>query len=354
MQGTIDQQHMKRCLDLASRGLGYVQPNPLVGCVIARGLQTLAEGYHTRFGAAHAEIEALQNLSDNFEPEACTLYVNLEPCCHSGKTPPCTDAILSSGIKRIVVGCTDPNPLVSGGGLKILRDHQLEVVVGVLESECHELNRRFETFQVQKRPYVILKWAQTSDGFIARDDLTSKWISSEESRLLVHRWRHEEAAILVGSRTAKIDNPQLSVRHLKGINPVRMVIDRKRRLPKQLKIFDTSIPTFVLCDSAGTTQTNLDFLVCDFEKPLAPQVLAHCYKLGLSSLIVEGGSTTLQHFIDSQCWDEARVFVSPRQFGSGIMAPNLRQKDTGGQHIGGDELLVYRRRNYQAAVTTEN
>ena len=244
---SLRETYMKRCLDLAMLGLGDTAPNPMVGAVIVHNDTIIGEGFHEKFGSSHAEINALNSVTDRTLLKDSALYVNLEPCSHTGKTPPCADSIIEYGIPEVVTGMADPNPLVAGKGLRKLMDAGVKVINGVLGDQCFELNRRFVTFHVRKRPYIILKWAQTSDNFIdvlrdQPDIQQPTWISNEISRMVVHKWRSEEQAILVGTRTAQMDNPRLNVREWPGKSPVRLVIDRNLKLPKSLNLFDNRSP----------------------------------------------------------------------------------------------------------------
>jgi diaminohydroxyphosphoribosylaminopyrimidine deaminase / 5-amino-6-(5-phosphoribosylamino)uracil reductase len=319
---TPDEQFMKRTFELALNGVGAVSPNPRVGCVIVHDGKIVGEGWHQKYGEAHAEINAIQSMSDPSVLNDCTVYVNLEPCSHMGKTPPCADKLIQQRVKKVVVSTLDTNPMVGGNGLKKLRDAGIEVVLGVLEKQGRELNKRFFTFVEKKRPYVILKWAQTSDGFIARPNHESKWISNEHSRQLVHQWRSEEDAALVGTQTAAYDNPALTVREWSGRNPVRIVIDRFLRLPESLQLFDRTEKTICYNLLKHEEHTNL-VLVRLPEEDFIDQLILDIYKRNIQSAIVEGGAQTLQSFIEKNLWDEARVFTSTRCFGHGISAPSI-------------------------------
>src|ERR1019366_6213146 len=264
---TQDEQYMKRCLDLAIKGLGHVAPNPLVGCVIVDEGKIIGEGYHQKFGEAHAEVNAVNAVPDelNHRLPHSTLYVNLEPCSHFGKTPPCADMIVSHKIKRVVIGSFDPNLQVNGQGIQKLKDAGIEVSTGVLEEESDFLNRRFMTFHRQHRPYIILKWAKSVDDFMAPDESKQVWLTGDESKKLVHQWRSEEQAILVGKRTVEIDDPQLTVRLVKGKNPVRLVIDRTLSLPVSQKIFRPDARLFLYNEVESYYDDWLNFVKLDFE-----------------------------------------------------------------------------------------
>jgi len=323
MTPDYDQIHMAQCIEMAKDRLGYVSPNPMVGSLIAQNGEVLACGVHRTFGADHAEVAALKNLSPDSSPEGLTLYVNLEPCCHFGKTPPCTEAIIKSGIKRVVVGCIDPFAKVSGAGIDQLRAAGIKVTLGVLEEESRELNRRFFTFHQKRRPYIVLKWAETADHFIARPDGSSRWISCWDSRKLTHQWRSEEDAIMVGTRTALIDNPQLSVRHTTGKNPLRLVIDKQLSLSQHANLLDQSVPTIVFNTVKDQTLNNLEYCMLDSARPILAQVITRLFDREIQSLLVEGGAATHRSFLEEDLWDEIRSFRSKEEFNEGISAPHL-------------------------------
>lgn len=327
-------------MELALLGKGYVSPNPLVGCVVVHNDKIIGEGWHQKYGDAHAEVNALEAVTDKSKLKESTLYVNLEPCAHFGKTPPCADLLVASRVQRVVISNVDPNPLVDGGGIRRLREAGIEVTTGVLEKEGHELNKRFFTFMMQKRPYIILKWAQTADGFIAKENFRSKWISNGYSRRLVHKWRAEEDAVLAGTRTVFHDNPQLNVRDWSGRNPIRVVIDRFLKLSKNLHVFDRSQPTLVYNLIKHEEHANLVLIRLDEEK-FIQQLTSDLYKRNIQSLVVEGGAQTLQLFIDGGLWDEARVFTAPKTFMKGIAAPMLHGALVSSEAIGEDKLEVY-------------
>lgn len=327
-------------MELALLGKGYVSPNPLVGCVVVHNDKIIGEGWHQKYGDAHAEVNALEAVTDKSKLKESTLYVNLEPCAHFGKTPPCADLLVASRVQRVVISNVDPNPLVDGGGIRRLREAGIEVTTGVLEKEGHELNKRFFTFMMQKRPYIILKWAQTADGFIAKENFRSKWISNGYSRRLVHKWRAEEDAVLAGTRTVFHDNPQLNVRDWSGRNPIRVVIDRFLKLSKNLHVFDRSQPTLVYNLIKHEEHANLVLIRLDEEK-FIQQLTSDLYKRNIQSLVVEGGAQTLQLFIDGGLWDEARVFTAPKTFMKGIAAPMLHGALVSSEAIGEDKLEVF-------------
>jgi diaminohydroxyphosphoribosylaminopyrimidine deaminase / 5-amino-6-(5-phosphoribosylamino)uracil reductase len=337
---SIDEMYMHRALQLAHLGRGNVSPNPLVGCVIVHDARIIGEGWHKQFGGPHAEVHAINEVADKSLLSGSTLYVNLEPCSHFGKTPPCADLLIHHKLRKVVIANLDSNPLVAGNGIKKLREAGIEVVTGILSNEGREMNKRFFTFMEKKRPYVILKWAQTADGFIARENLESKWISNEFSRQLVHRWRSEEDAILVGARTAAHDNPSLTVREWSGRNPVRVVLDRFLKLDDKLNIFDRSQKTVCYNLMKHEDFGKLALIRVDENNFLA-HVMAHLYESKIQSLIVEGGAATLSSFIENGWWDEARVFVSQRGFQKGIAAPLLPGKIISQENIRNDVLHIY-------------
>ena len=331
---------MRRALELAGHGLGTVSPNPMVGCVLVNQDKIIGEGWHQTYGGAHAEVNAINAVHDKSALSKSTLYVNLEPCSHHGKTPPCADLIISSGIKHVVVANQDPNPLVAGQGISKLRNAGIEVLEGVLKDQGDLLNKRFFTFHQKKRPYIILKWAETSDGFIARPNHDSKWISNEHSRQLVHKYRAEEDAIMVGRKTAKYDNPELTVRLWSGTNPVRIVIDPELSLDNRIKLYDGSVPTLCYNRIKNVTSENLE-LVKIPKEGIIPFILNDLYQRNIQSLLVEGGATLLNSFILPGYWDEARVFVAAKKFEKGVKAPFMKIDPRHQRLIDQDELNIY-------------
>jgi len=320
------EKYMNRCLELARRGQGHTAPNPMVGCVIVHQDCIIGEGYHSFFGGPHAEVNAIKLVKDAGNLKDSTLYVNLEPCTHFGKTPPCTRLIIDTGIPKIVIGVTDPNSAVSGEGIKQLSDSGCEVITDCLRDESIDLNRRFFTFHLKKRPYIILKWAQTRDGFIdklRRDQENDKinWITDETSRTLVHKWRAEEQAILIGSVTAIKDNPRLTTRAWPGDNPLRLVIDRKGKLPEHLHILDGSVRTVVFTNVMKPQRTNLQYVELNQNEEVIPAILKYLYNNDIQSLMVEGGKLLINEFLIHRLWDEARIFTGNKTFGQGIPAP---------------------------------
>lgn len=339
---TPDELLIQRTFDLARLGAGAVSPNPQVGCVIVKDGEVIGEGWHRNYGEAHAEVNAVVSVSDKSLLSGSTVYVNLEPCSHHGKTPPCSDMLIQHKVKKVVISNLDTNPLVGGEGIKKLKEAGINVVTGVLEKEGRELNMRFFTFHEKQRPYIVLKWAQTADGFIAHSNYDSKWISNDFSRQLVHKWRSEEDAVLVGTKTAALDNPMLNVREWSGRNPVRLVIDRFLRLSDNLNLFDKSVPTIFFNLLKHEERTNLKLVRLD-EKDFIRQLLTYLHKEKIQSLLVEGGSQTLSFFIQAGLWDEARIFTSPRSFYKGIKGPAHQGDLVSGEQISTDLLQVYHR-----------
>ncbi|MBX2827882.1 MAG: bifunctional diaminohydroxyphosphoribosylaminopyrimidine deaminase/5-amino-6-(5-phosphoribosylamino)uracil reductase RibD [Flavobacteriaceae bacterium] len=323
---TSDERFMHRCLQLAKNGLGTTYPNPLVGCVIVHDEKIIGEGWHQKAGAPHAEVHAVRSVENTNLLNESTIYVSLEPCSHFGKTPPCSDLIIEKGIKKVVIGSTDPNPKVAGKGIQKLKAAGCEVITGILEQKCHELNKRFFTFHSKNRPYILLKWAQSRDGFLAplkRDQREPVWITNEYARQWVHKMRSEEQAILVGTQTVLDDDPTLTTRSWNGTSPTRIILDRQLRIPTEAKVFQGETPTVIINEQKEGQQGHLNYMKMDFSEALASQICSKLRQLGLQSLIVEGGAQTLQTFIDSGFWDEAWVFKGHLKFGEGLKAPIL-------------------------------
>lgn len=317
---------MQRAIELAKQGLGSVAPNPMVGCVIVKHDKIIAEGYHQQYGGLHAEPNAMRLLSDEELSEA-SLYVSLEPCSHFGKTPPCADLIIDKKIKEVFIGSLDTNPLVSGKGVQKLKDAGIKVEYGILEKECRELNKRFFTFHEKKRPYIILKWAQTADGFISRWPLPQNkddnWITCNESKKMVHQWRSLEQAILIGYNTLVNDNPSLTTRLVKGKNPTRLVMCRDIPFLQDYQVFSNEAKTVLFNTVKDDHFHSVDFVKVDWQNKIN-QILDYCFKNNISSLIVEGGTNTIYQFLNTNVWDEARVFVNPNlNFANGIQAPEF-------------------------------
>ena len=331
---------MKKCLELAKKGMGYVSPNPMVGCVVVFNDQIIGEGYHQEYGTSHAEVNAIENVKDKSLLKKSTLYVNLEPCAHFGKTPPCTNLIIESEIPKVVIGCIDSYSEVSGKGIEEMQNTGIEVIVGVLEKESRELNKRFFTFHEKKRPYVILKWAESKDGFIGPLNQNKPfWMTSSESKKLVHKWRAEEEAILVGRITAKKDNPSLTVREVAGSNPIRIIIDKNLKLSSDLNLFNSEAKTIIFNTiKSEETDTN-QFVKIDFNY-LIENILEELHKQNIQSVIIEGGSTTLQSFVDANIWDEARIFTANKLFSQGLKTPIIEGEIILEEEIGTDTLEI--------------
>jgi len=319
---------MFRCLELANLAAGKVAPNPMVGAVLVNNEKIIGEGYHQKFGEAHAEVNCINSVrkEDKNLVEKSTLYVSLEPCSHFGKTPPCTDLIIKNKIPKVVIGCKDVFKEVDGKGIRKLQEAGIEVITGVLEKECRELNKRFFTFHLEQRPYIILKWAQTADLKISSGTDNRLLISNEYSNRLVHKWRSEEASVLVGTNTAVNDDPELTTRLWIGPSPVRMIVDMDLRLPSWLKIFNQQVRTIVFNKIKHEESGNLMYYQVTEDVPLVHQVVNALYYLNIQSLIVEGGAKLLQSFIDEDIWDEARIITSTKMIaGIGLPAPQFNK-----------------------------
>lgn len=337
-----DEKYMQRCIELALMAGGNAAPNPLVGSIVVHNNIIIGEGYHESYGQAHAEVNAINSVKDKSLLKDSVLYVTLEPCSHHGKTPPCCERIVNEGIKKVVVGTIDTSAKVNGKGLDFLKNHGVDVRILALENECRFLNRRFFTFHEKKRPYIILKWAQSADGFIAPEkSLQPMKISNDISHTLSHRWRTEEAAIMVGTNTALTDNPQLTPRSWQGHHPVRLVIDRHLRIPENFHLHDSSVKTFIYNEVKNQNIHQNHFIKIDFDKNILPQVCDHLYNESINSVIVEGGSILLNSFIKQQLWDEARVFTSEIILNSGIHSPAISLPAVQTEMSGNDLLSVY-------------
>lgn len=331
MQGEIDIKYMNRCLELASKAEGMTYPNPLVGSVIVHEGKIIGEGYHLRAGGPHAEVVAIGSVKNRSLLPASTLYVNLEPCSHFGKTPPCADLIISEKIPQVVIGTIDTSDKVSGRGAGRLREAGLEVITGIAGEECRRINRRFFTFHEKKRPYITLKWAESSDGFIDtnRPPGTSaepNWVTGKPERILVHRWRAAEQAILAGAGTIRSDNPKLNVREWQGNNPVRLILSGSGILPDHLALYDTIGSNVIFTYYPGSGYHNAVVVKLNSQEPAAVQISDHLFRWGIQSLFIEGGAMTLSHFIDSGLWDEARIFRGKKEFRAGVKAPEIAGK----------------------------
>jgi len=343
----MNEIYMQRCLELAKAGEGRTAPNPMVGSVIVCEGRIIGEGFHTRCGMPHAEVNAINSVKDKELLKKSTLYVNLEPCSHFGKTPPCSDLIISNSIPQVVIGTIDPFSLVAGRGIEKLKSAGCLVETGVLENECREMNRRFFTFHEKKRPYIILKWAQTSDGFIdaiRKDKLNGqpRWITNETARIAVHKQRATEQAIFIGTETAIADNPSLTLRDWYGNQPVRIIPDLHGRLPLSLSIFDGSCPTVILT-SENSEKDYPNSMVVTCEGNLLNTLTEFLYKNEIQSLIVEGGAKTLSGFIKEGLWDEAHVYVGDIEFKKGVKAPEFRYQPVKTESINNSILNIYRK-----------
>lgn len=341
---------MKRCIEIAQNGIGNTYPNPMVGAVLVNNNKIIGEGYHHKYGEAHAEANAIHAVKDKHLLKDSTLYVNLEPCAHYGNTPPCSELIVKTGIPRVVIGTRDTSGKVSGKGIEILKKGGCQVEEGILEDECREINKRFFTYQEAKRPYVILKWAQTMDGFIDKlrkpdDPIQPNWITNQLSKRVVHKWRAEEDAILVGSVTTLKDNPRLNVREWSGVDPLRLVLDKNFDIDDSYTLINDPGRTVVFIGKKAAQKefskndTNTEIKQIDFSKNVISQVLGYLYKNKISSLIVEGGTFTINQFINQDLWDEARVFVGDKFFHEGIKAPDFPK--TNAKKVDFEETRLY-------------
>jgi len=342
----IHEKYLNHCLTLAQKGLGRVAPNPMVGCVIVYKDKIIGEGYHREYGSSHAEVNAINSVKNRKHLKGATLYVNLEPCSHFGKTPPCADLIISKGFKYVVIGTLDPNPLVSGRGLKKLVSAGCDVKIGILENKCRELNKRFFTFYERQRPYIVLKWAHTSDKVIGIKNYKLN-ITSEEANKHVHKWRSEEQAILVGTNTALTDNPRLTVRKVKGNNPVRVLIDRQLKVPVSFHLLNGSVPTIVFTSKNKKSRTNLEYITLNFKKDILKQMMHELYQKNIQSIMIEGGAKILNLFIQNNLWDEARIFSGKKSLRDiagkkmkGVPAPVIAGRVTGYKKMGDDQVLI--------------
>lgn len=329
----IHEKYINRCIEIAKNGLGTTRPNPMVGCVIVRNDQVIGEGFTSPYGGPHAEVNAINSVKDEYLLRESTLYVTLEPCSHFGKTPPCSDLIIDKGIPQVVIGTIDTHSKVAGKGIEKLMRAGCDVVVGVLEKECQEHHKRFFTFHNKKRPYIILKWAQSADGFLSpseKDEKKPVWITNSYSRQLVHKWRTEEHAILVGYNTVIEDNPSLTARDWKGLNPIRVVLDKFNSLEKSFDIFNNDANTIIVSDK------DIDF----YKKPIE-QLVQLLFQKEIQSIIIEGGCKTLQMFIDEGLWDEARIFIGQNSFANGTLAPQFTGSLISEHKILGDTLKIF-------------
>ncbi|PST83041.1 bifunctional diaminohydroxyphosphoribosylaminopyrimidine deaminase/5-amino-6-(5-phosphoribosylamino)uracil reductase RibD [Pedobacter yulinensis] len=344
------QTYMTRCLELALKGAGNVSPNPLVGCVIVAGDAIIGEGYHHAFGQAHAEVNAVRSVLEKFGEEQgnqllreATVYVNLEPCAHFGKTPPCADLLVRHGVKAVLIGNRDPFEAVNGKGIEKLQQAGIQVQWGIEEGACTWLNRRFFTRIRRQRPYIILKWAQTANGLFAPRDGAQRWITGREAKRLVHQWRAEEDAVLVGKGTALADRPLLTVRETAGRNPVRILVDRQLGVPATNPIMNTEARTLILNENKTDVEANLHYIAMEDMQFYLPQKIAYqLYLMDIQSVIIEGGIQILNLFIEAGLWDEARVFTGPQSWEAGLEAPHLQGRLLEQLEVGADELNIYK------------
>ncbi|MEJ7737333.1 MAG: bifunctional diaminohydroxyphosphoribosylaminopyrimidine deaminase/5-amino-6-(5-phosphoribosylamino)uracil reductase RibD [Chitinophagaceae bacterium] len=346
---TNDSAIMHRCIELAGLAAGFTAPNPMVGAVLVHEDKIIGEGYHHVYGEAHAEVNCIKDAEARYGPgptsgmlAKSTLYVSLEPCAHFGKTPPCADLIIERNIPEVVIGCRDPFEEVNGKGTEKLKAAGIQVRSGVLEQECQILNKRFFTFHTRQRPFIILKWAQSADGKIAGHDRARFYISNEITNRLVHKWRSEEAGILVGTHTARVDDPLLTNRLWTGKNPVRLVIDMFLRLPASLQVFNDSARTIIFNALKHEETPQLLYYQVTGEGSLINQIVHALFKLNILSILVEGGANTIQQFIDEDLWDEIRIITNQTlQIGHGIDAPRLGKTSLAGiTNLGSDTIRI--------------
>lgn len=347
---TNHEKYMKRCIELAKLAFGNAAPNPMVGSVIVHNDRIIGEGYHKKCGLAHAEVNAINSVKNKELLSSSTLYVNLEPCAHHGKTPPCSDLIVAKGIPNVVIGCVDIFAKVAGKGIEKLRKAGCNVTVGVLEQESIDLNKRFFTFHSKKRPYIILKWAETLDGFIdidrrGKNPIEPYWISNKLSKKLVHKWRTQEDAFMIGTNTAINDNPQLTVREWHGRNPIRVVLDNKLRLPANLKLFDKQATTIVFNSLKNESYENVEYIKISFDNNMLNELISKLYTFDIQSVVIEGGRELLDSFIQKKLWDEARVFIGNKYFIKGTKAPKFSEIPDNVEMVGDSKLRHYFKAN---------
>jgi diaminohydroxyphosphoribosylaminopyrimidine deaminase/5-amino-6-(5-phosphoribosylamino)uracil reductase len=346
MKETEDIKFMRRCLELAAKAEGMTYPNPMVGSVIVYEGNIVGEGYHLRSGESHAEVIAINSVPDKSILRHSTLYVNLEPCSHVGKTPPCADFIISNHIPRIVIGATDTSGKVSGRGIKKLQDSGCEVITGILDAECRRVNRRFFTFHENRRPYIILKWAQSADGYldIKRDDFHKTeptWISGKPERVLVHKWRAAEQAILVGAGTIRADNPRLNVREWKGADPIKLILSSSGSFSSKLTDNDPESKIIVFTHNPEARISGAKMFVLQEKRASSLQICEYLYSLDIQSVFIEGGAEVLGHFISTGLWDEARIFKGIDLFIEGVKAPMVSGSFFSRTVFSGSSLEIY-------------
>lgn len=341
----IHEKYIKRCITLAKNGKGLTYPNPMVGCVIVHNNKIIGEGWHKKAGEPHAEVNAINMVKDVSLLSKSTIYVSLEPCSHFGKTPPCANLIVSKKIKKVVIGTIDFNAKVLGKGIRYLKENGCNVTVGVLENECKELNKRFFTYHLKKRPFIILKWAQTTSGYISNKNNKEQkpfWISNPYSKQLVHKQRATEQAILVGKNTVTTDNPKLTTRLWFGNNPLRIVVGKNLQNSTKDAVFNKKATTIIFNAKESKMEDNVEFIALDFEKNVVQQILKVLYKKEIQSLIVEGGSKTLAHFIFANLWDEAYVYEGNILLTKGVKAPIIQKEFIIEKKINTDTLRIYK------------
>ena len=327
---------LNKCIKIARLRTGNVSPNPMVGSVIVYNKEIIGEGHHEKYGSHHAEVNAINSVKNKSLLSKSTLYVNLEPCSRFGKTPPCSDLIIKYKIPKVVIGCTDTYSEVNGNGIEKMRNAGIDVIVGIMEKESKELNKRFFTFHEKKRPYIILKWAESKDGFIApKDQKEPFWMTSKESKKLVHKWRSEEDPILIGRITAEKDNPSLTVREIEGENPIRIVIDKDLKLSENLNLFNSESETIIF----NEIKSDNNYIKINFNN-LINNILEELYEQNIQSIIIEGGTTTIQSFIDKNMWDEARVFKTDINIRNGLKSPIVNGKTSSDIQIDTDSLKI--------------
>ena len=338
--------YIKRCLHIAKNGLGITRPNPMVGSVITHNNKIIGEGFTSEYGSNHAEVNAINSVKNKDLLKESTIYVTLEPCSHYGKTPPCSDLIIKHKIPKVVIGCVDDFEKVAGQGIKRLRASGAEVIVGVLENECRTHHKRFFTFHNKKRPYIILKWAESADEFLApttKNEQKPVWITNTYSRQLVHKWRGEEQTILVGTSTVLADNPSLTTRDYIGKNPTRIVLDRQGKLSNTLAVFNEEAETIIISEKIKPANGHIKYNTIDWNNTstIAAQIASVLYNNNINSVIIEGGAKTLQTFIDENLWDEARVFSGQTLFKTGVKAPRFSGRLISEEHLLTDTLKIY-------------
>jgi diaminohydroxyphosphoribosylaminopyrimidine deaminase / 5-amino-6-(5-phosphoribosylamino)uracil reductase len=326
MPENTDAKFMQRCLELAVRAEGYTYPNPMVGAIIVHNNRIIGEGYHLKAGEPHAEVFAVNRVAEKGLLNESTMYVNLEPCSHTGRTPPCADLILTHKIPRVIIGTVDTSDKVSGKGIRRLKDAGVEVITGILEEESRFLNRRFFTFHEQRRPYIILKWAESSDGFIdimrnEGQSIGPTWITGKPERILVHRWRSNEQAILAGAETIRKDNPQLNVREWEGHDPMKLILSSSGKLDDELAVYNTGARVIIFTNERNAVFPNGETILLDKNIHSGNQILDYLYQIGIQSMIIEGGTQILNHFISEGLWDEARIFTGSKKFHAGVKSP---------------------------------